>query len=91
MSDRPDYMPRWFNWRSVPPEILIGWFIVMTPFATALLVWAAINGSVLAILSGVAAVVLLGSQAAIYVPRAWRASKAGQSGGWQRWRGRWPN
>jgi hypothetical protein len=76
-------MPPWFNWRSVPPEILIGWFAIMVPFLVGWLIWAAVDASALTILSFAALTVFVGSQAAIYAPRAWRAYKEGESGGWK--------
>ncbi len=81
MSNRPDYMPPWFNWRSVPPEVLILFFVGMVPLSAGWLIWAAIDASALTILSAVATTAFAGSQAIIYAPRAWRAHQAGESGG----------
>lgn len=87
MSRRPDYMPPWFNWRSVPPEFMILWFAIMVPFIVGWLIWAIIDASAGTVLAAGAATVLVVGMAIIYTPRAWRAHKAGESGGWEK---RWP-
>jgi hypothetical protein len=87
MSDRPNYMPPWFNWRSVPPVIMILWFAVMFAFTLGFLIWWGTDGTEWAFLLALAGNLLVDIYAIVYVPRAWRAYKAGESGGWQR--GRW--
>ena len=77
-DERPRYMPRWFNVRAIPPEALIGWFVLLTPLCGWVVVSGFIDGSLLSVVSAVAFLVFFVGSAAVYVPRAWRAHKAGE-------------
>ena len=84
---RPSYMPRWLNVRVVPPELVLGFFVVMLPFALAALILEVVEGSVLGTVGFVLFFGFLVTQALIYAPRAWSAHQAGESG----WDLRWNN
>ncbi len=87
MPERPEYVPPWMNWPTntwtfgapIPPGVVVAWFGGFVTAGIALLIGGLFSGSLVLMICGGAASVLLTSQAAIYVPRAWRAYKGSSS------------
>jgi Flp pilus assembly protein TadB len=84
VSERPDYVPRtWTQGRmnrafQADPRRVVAWFIVVPALAVLLAAGLLATGSWLGLVPAIAAVALLG-QAAVYLPRALRASRRDRS------------